>query len=148
PLVTLGLAPFLTHHLSPRDYGVFTLLNNFISLTAGVTQLGLGSAFFRAYSYDYTSDSDRRAVLATVNFLLVLVSTIIVIMVFLLAPFLSSLLFGQASFSNLIILAAGVVFSQNLAVPVFAWLRAENRPLFYSLLAISNLSISLVANLV
>ncbi|GAC1303984.1 MAG: hypothetical protein NVSMB27_43300 [Ktedonobacteraceae bacterium] len=147
PLVTLGLAPFLTHHLSPRDYGIFILLNNFISLTAGVTQLGLGSAFFRAYSYDYTSETDRRDVLATVSFLLGLVSLIVLLAVLLLAPFLTGLLFGQSSFSKLIMLSAGVIVVQNLAVPVFSWLRAENRPLSYSLLAIFNLLISLVATL-
>src|ERR1700724_2822531 len=48
PLVSLVLAPFLTHYLSPADYGMLTILNTFISLAGIVTQLGLGSAFFRA----------------------------------------------------------------------------------------------------
>src|SRR5579859_7862859 len=70
PLVSLVLAPFLTHHLSPSEYGILTILNTLIGLVAGITQLGLGSAFFRAYSYDYTSHRDRRDVLATVTVLL------------------------------------------------------------------------------
>jgi O-antigen/teichoic acid export membrane protein len=148
PLVSLGLSPFLTRHLSPSDYGALTLLNSFISLAAGVTQLGLGSAFFRAYSYDYTSEDDRRAVLSTANTLLCLVSIITVVGVTLLAPSLANLLLGRSSYRNLIVLAAGVVLLQNLAVPAFAWLRAESRPLFYSLLAIANILILLIANIV
>ena len=32
PLVTLTLAPFLTHHLSPSEYGMLAVLNTSISL--------------------------------------------------------------------------------------------------------------------
>src|SRR5215469_1216347 len=63
PLVALVLAPFLTHTLSHSDYGALAVLNTAIALTAGITQLNLGSAFFRAYTYDYESQSDRSAVL-------------------------------------------------------------------------------------
>src|SRR5712691_9562111 len=94
PLVTLGLAPFLTRHLSPTDYGALTILNGAIGLGAGITQLGLGSAFFRAYSYDYTSRHDRRDVIATVSTLLCLVSIITVIGAAITAPFLANLLLG------------------------------------------------------
>jgi O-antigen/teichoic acid export membrane protein len=147
PLVTLGLAPFLTRHLSPSDYGAFTLLNNFISLTAGITQLGLGSAFFRAYSYDYSLEKDRRDVLATVTLLLILASSITLIGAALFAPFLTGILLGQPSYKNLIVIAAGIVCAQNLSVPLFSWLRAENRPFFYSLLAISNILVALISSL-
>lgn len=146
-LVTLGLAPFLTRHLPQSDYGAFTLLNNFISLTAGITQLGLGSAFFRAYSYDYPLDKDRRDVLATVTSLLLLASFITLVGAVIFAPFLAGILLGKSSYSNLIIIAAGIVCAQNLSVPIFSWLRAGNRPFFYSLLAISNILVALISSL-
>src|SRR5438874_415824 len=59
PLISLVLMPFLAHRLSSTDYGALAVLNTATILFAGVTQLGLGSAFFRAYSYDYESQSDR-----------------------------------------------------------------------------------------
>lgn len=148
PLVALVLAPFLTHHLSPSDYGILTILNTVIGLGAGITQLGLGPAFFRAYGYDYTSSRDRQAVLGTVTILLCLFSIAVLIGTVIAAPLLARLLFGQPSFGGFVILAAGVVLLQNLTVPGFAWLRAESRAFLYSLLAISNLLVTLIANIV
>lgn len=148
PVVSLVLAPFLTHHLSPADFGILAILNTLISLGAGITQLGLGSAFFRAYGYDYTSSEDRRYVLGTVTILLCLVSLPTVIVVALMAPFLAHLMFGQPALSGFVVLAAGVIFLRNLSIPGFAWLRAESRPFFFSLLSIGNLLITLVANIV
>jgi O-antigen/teichoic acid export membrane protein len=148
PLITLILAPFLTHHLSPSDYGRLTVLNTSISLTVGVTQLGLGSAFFRASAYDYTSSGDRRYVLGTVTILLFLASLATLLGATVMAPLLAQLFFGQSSLGGLFILAATVVFLQNLTVPGVACLRLERRALIYSLLSISNLLITLVANFV
>ncbi len=148
PLVVLVLAPFLTHTLSPSDYGILTVLNAFIGLGSGITQLGLASAFFRAYGYDYTSQRDQRDILATVNTLLCLVSIPTIIGMAITAPSLATLLFGRSSLGNLIALAGGVILLQNFTVPGYAWLRAEHRALFFSLLAISNVLVMLIANII
>ncbi len=147
PLVSLVLAPFLTHHLTLYDYGALVLTNTAISLAVGVTQLGLSSAFFRAYGYDYTAERDRRDVVATVTTLLCLVSIPMTIMVSILSPWLAELFFGNSSLGNYIAIAGGVVLLQNLTIPGMAWLRAENRPLLYSLLSISNLLVTLLATI-
>ena len=147
PLINLVLAPFLTHYLSPTDYGILTILTTFISLGAGISQLGLASAFFRAYGYDYTSNDDRRDVLATATWLLCSISALIVAAGVIFAPFLAGVFFGRSTFSSLIALAVGVVALQNLTVPGFAWMRAEGRAAFYAILAICSLLITLVANL-
>src|SRR5487761_1313271 len=52
PLVSLLLAPFLTHTLSRSDYGTLAILNTIVTLVAGVAELGLSAAFTRMYSYD------------------------------------------------------------------------------------------------
>jgi len=59
PLVSLVVAPFLTHNLSPSQYGILTIINTAVGLCAGITQFGLSSAFFRAYGYDYTAKDDK-----------------------------------------------------------------------------------------
>jgi O-antigen/teichoic acid export membrane protein len=148
PLVSLVLAPFITHHLSPTDYGILAVLTTVIGLTAGITQLGLGSAFFRAYNYEYTEQDDRRAVLATTTALLFLVSVVTAIIASLIASTLARVLIDSPSLGGLIIMTAWIVVVQNLTVPGFAWLRAENRPLFFSLLSMSNVIMVLVVNLV
>jgi O-antigen/teichoic acid export membrane protein len=147
PLVSLVLAPFLTHTLSPADYGILTILTTFISLGAGITQLGLSSAFFRAYDYDYTSIDDRRDVLATATSLLCLISILTAFGGVIWAPLIADFLFGRPSLGSIVALAVGVVFLQNLTVPAFAWMRAEGRALFFSLSSIANLSIMFIANL-
>ena len=147
PLVALILAPFLTHSISPADYGILTILTTLISLTAGITQLGLSSAFFRAYNYDYTSESDQNDVLATTTALLCIVSISTTITITIMSTFLADFFFSRSSLSNLFVIASGVVLLQNLSVPGFAWLRAKNRAFFYSLLSIGNLVIALIASL-
>lgn len=148
PLVSLVLAPFLAHHLSSTDYGLLTVLMTVITLASGVSQLGLAAAFFRAYHYDYTEPRDRRAVLATVVVLLVLVSIPTAMVAWLLAPTVAGVLRERSSFGNLISLAFWVVAVQNLTVPGLCWLRAENRPVFFSLLSLGNVLLVLCANLV
>ena len=146
PLVSLVLAPFLTHNLSPSDYGILTIANTTIVLAAGITQLGLGSAFFRAYGFDYSSQQDRRDIVATATTLLCLISVPTAIVIAIIAPVLANLLFGRSSLGNCVTLAGGVVLLQNLAVPGLAWMRAEGRPFGYSLLSIGNLFVTLLAN--
>jgi O-antigen/teichoic acid export membrane protein len=148
PLISLVLAPFLTHNLTPSEFGALAILNTLIGLVAGVSQLGLGSAFFRAYNYDYTDARDRRAIPFTVTALLLLLTIPTVIGVIVAAPLVSQALLGSPDFATPIIVAALVILMQNLSVPGFAWLRADNRAAFFAALSIANLVISLSANLV
>lgn len=147
PLVSLILSPYLTRHLSHTDYGIMTVLTTAVALLAGLTQLGLGSAFFRLYNYDYESPQDRRGVLSAIVLLLLGSSTPVIVIILLAAPFLSVLLLDDSSLASLVRLAVFVVLIQNLTVPGFAWMRAENRALFFALLSIANLLITLGATL-
>lgn len=148
PFISLVLAPFLTHNLSRTEYGALAVLTTTISLLAGATQLGLGSAFFRSYSYDYESQHDRLGVLSTVVILLTLTSLGVTIALVFAAPWLTAFLLNGPSLSNPVRLAALVVFLLNLTVPGFAFLRAENRAAFFVILSIASLLITLGATIV
>ncbi len=148
PLVALLLTPFLTHHLSHSTYGALAVLNTVITLVAGVTELGLHSAFLRAYTYDYETERDRAHVLSTVVILLSLTSIPVVIVGSIAAPQLSVLLVNSSSFSDSIRLAAFVILLQNLTIPGFWWLRAENRAAFSSILSLLNLFATAVVTIV
>jgi len=147
PLISLVLAPFLTHTLSHTDYGVLAVLNTIVALVAGVTQFGLYSAFFRTYSYDYESERDRLGVLSTVVVLLLSASIPVTITVMISAGWLAEVLFARPSLEIPMRLAALVILLQNLTVPGFAWLRAENRAIFFSTLSIANLLVALGATI-
>ncbi|MBF6589181.1 MAG: polysaccharide biosynthesis C-terminal domain-containing protein [Ktedonobacterales bacterium] len=148
PLISLVLTPFLAHQLSRTDYGFFATLVTVITLAGGVTQLGLGSAFFRAYNYDFTAEQDRRAVLSTATVLLILGVVPLELAALFASSFVADVVLGRPDLSQLVLVAAGVILVQNLAVPAFAWLRAEDRALAYALLSLANLSINLIANVV
>lgn len=148
PAVSLALTPFLAHNLQPSDYGALAILNTIISLASGITQLGLGSAFFRAYNYDFTGKEDRRAVLSAVCLLLLGITLPVSLLAIALAPTLSQLIFQRPDFSGLIVLAAIAMLAQNLTVPGFAWLRAENRALLYSLVSMVNILLTLFATII
>lgn len=139
PLITLLLAPFLTRSLSRNDFGALAVLTTVIALVSGVTQLGINSAFFRAYTYDYESKSDKRAVLSTTVILLLLISIPTTMLIIMAAPWLAILLLNNASYSDCVRLSALVILLQNLTIPGLAWLRAENRAVLYSFLSIMNL---------
>lgn len=147
PLMVLILAPFLTHTLTRNDYGVLAVLNTAITLTVGVSQFGLNNAFFRAFSYDYVTQTDKRAVLATVSTLLALFSVPITLTLCMTAPWLSWLLFNSPAYTDPVRLAALVVLLQNLTVPGFSWLRAESRAGYYAVLSVANLLINLAATI-
>jgi O-antigen/teichoic acid export membrane protein len=147
PLVSLVLAPFLTHHLTHTDYGALAVLNTAIALLAGITQLGLGSAFFRSYNYDYETMPDRLSVLSTTIVLLFGTSFLIAVIMLVGATGLATLLLGSNFYSSDISIAGVIILLQNLSIPGFAWLRAENRAVFFSLLSIMNLALSLGANI-
>lgn len=148
PLVSLVLSPFLTHTLSRADYGALALLTTAITLMTGLTQFGLGSAFFRAYNYDYSETEDKKAVLATLCTLLTISSLLLTLLFLGAAAPISTFLFASPIYSTPIRLAALVVLLQNLAVPGLAWLRAESRAWPYTMLSLLNLLVNLVATLV
>ncbi|MDQ2886063.1 MAG: oligosaccharide flippase family protein [Chloroflexota bacterium] len=148
PLISLVLAPFLTRNLTRADYGAFAVLTTVIALLAGLTQLGLGSAFFRSYNYDYETPRDRSGVIATTILLLAGISLPVAVAMVIAAPMLATFLLNSPSFSLSLRLAGLVVLLQNLTIPVFAWLRAENRAGFFSVVSIANLLITLGATIV
>jgi len=148
PLASLILAPFLTRQLSPQDYGLLIVLNTAIGLIAGVTQMGLSSAFFRAYNYDYSSPGDRSAVLTTAFALLVPIDALVFLAALLTAQPIATNFVGRSSSPDVVILAVAVVVVQNLAVPAFAWMRAEGRAAWFAFVSIGSLAVTVSANVV
>jgi O-antigen/teichoic acid export membrane protein len=148
PLISLVLTPFLAHHLSPTDYGALSLLYTVVDFVTVITQLGVSSAFFRAYNSDFESPDDRLGVLATTITLLSLISIPVAIVMMLVSPWLSELLLGTPSFSDAVKLTALVIVLENLTLPGISWLRAEKRVVLYSILSVANLLAILGTNLI
>ena len=147
PLVSLILTPFLAHNLSISAYGGLAVLYTVIDLVTVMTQLGLSSAFFRAYNGDYESKRDRLNVLSTSLILLFLTSLSVAAVMMITAPELSVLLFNTPSFSESVRLAALVIVLENLTLPGISWLRAEERAVLYTALSIASMLVVLGTNI-
>lgn len=148
PLVSIVLAPFLTHTLSRADYGALVVLNTVVTLVTGVSELGLGSAFTRMYSYDCKTPREQLDALSTLVMLLLLILLPITLIGVTTASWLSSLLLGSVAYSGAVAVASVLVLSQNLTVPGLVWLRAESRAALFSTLSIANLLLTAGANIV
>ena len=147
PLLSLILSPFLAHTLSKADFGALAVLTTFIALVAGITQMGLSSAFFRVYVWEYESLQDRLTVISTTLMLLILFSGSITALFMITVPFFVGVLLNSSSYTLALRLATLAIFMQNLTVPGFAWLRAENRAMYYSVLTAVQLLTTLVTTL-
>jgi O-antigen/teichoic acid export membrane protein len=148
PLIALILTPFLTHNILHADYGAYAVINVAIALMSGITQISLGSALFRVYITDYEAQRDRLAVISTTLILLSFTSIPATIAMLITAPWLSEILFRNASFSNSVSLAALVMLAQNLTVPGLSWLRAENRAALYTVFTLISLFFNLSASII
>jgi len=147
PLATLLLAPFLTHTLSSTDYGALAVLNTAVALVTGMTELGLGAAFTRMYAYDCKTPREQLDVLSTLVSLLLLILIPVTAVGLIVAPWLSTMMLGRASYSGAVQVGAVVVLSQNLTVPGLVWLRMESRAAFFSTISIANLLMTIGANI-
>lgn len=148
PLVTLLLAPFLTHSLSRTDYGALAVLNTVVALVTGVTELGLSSAFTRIYSADSKTQREQLDVLSTLVLLLLLILIPIMTIGVIAAPWLSALVLGSTAYSGAVLVAAVLVLTENLTLPGLVWLRVESRAALFSIISIANLLITAGATIV
>lgn len=150
PLVSLLLAPFLTHTLSRSDYGMLAILNTVITLVAGVAELGLSAAFTRLYTYDCETREDQLAALSTLVISLFCIVTPLALLGIICAPWLAVQLLNSASPDavNAVRISAVLALLQDIAVPGLAWLRTENRAALFSVLSTGNLLVTAGANIV
>jgi O-antigen/teichoic acid export membrane protein len=142
PLLSLLLVPFLVYYLPRDDYGALVILNIFIALIAGVTQLGMGDAFFRTYNLNKESIQNRVTAPSTLLLLLTAISIPITLGMVTFSPWLAIALLNNATFSDAFKVVAAVVLLQNLSIPGMAWLRAESRSVAYTVLSLCNLLVN------
>jgi O-antigen/teichoic acid export membrane protein len=143
PLISLVLAPFLTYHLSRGDYGVLIVLGTTIALLTGLTQCGQGNAFFWAYHNVASSIQERRMILSTMILLLLAISLGVTIVIECAIDWISYVFLYGNAYDNVIRIAALVVFTQNMTIPTFSWLRVECRAGLFGVLSLCNLCINL-----
>lgn len=93
------LIPLYTRHLNPSHYGTLSILTITSYIAIAIFKLGFNSAFFRSY-YDYKDTENRKRVISTTFYILLMSSTILILLGFYISPYLSKLLFGTLQYTK------------------------------------------------
>ncbi len=134
------LVPLYTDVFEESDYGIISLVFSYIIILNIILSYGMETAFFRFF----TKERDPQKVKNTSAWTLVLSSSLFLIL----------LLLNQNTISDLtdipvkiIQLVCGILFLDALCVIPFAFLRAEEKPIRFSIIKILNVALNLGLNI-
>ncbi len=134
------LVPLYTSVMNPETYGEISVIFSWFAIFNVVLAYGMETAFFRFFN----KYSDKENVISTS-----LISLLISSLVF----FAISLIFKE-TFASLIDVKASLIIYiililvlDALAIVPFAWLRAKERPLRYSIVKVTSVAMNLLLNI-
>jgi O-antigen/teichoic acid export membrane protein len=134
------LMPLYTDVFEESNFGIISVVFSYIIILNIILSYGMETAFFRFF----TKEKDRQKVKNTSAWTLVLSSSIFLIL----------LLLNQNTISHLtgipveiIQLVCGILFLDALCVIPFAFLRAEEKPIRFSIIKILNVALNLGLNI-
>jgi O-antigen/teichoic acid export membrane protein len=131
-LFSLITLPILTRVFTPSDYGIMETITTFVLLVGIVATLALDSSVQRSY-FDYGDDQvrERRVVVSTAFWTVVIWSAVLAAVLAALSPAISELVFGTRSHWPLFALAL-VTLPLSIATAYFQEiLRLRQRPALY-----------------
>ena len=134
------LVPLYTSVMDPETYGEISVIFSWFAIFNVVLAYGMETAFFRFFN----KYSDKELVISTS-----LISLLISSLVF----FVTALIFKGAFASlidvkeSLILYIILILALDALAIVPFAWLRAKERPLRYSIVKVTSVAINLLLNI-
>ena len=142
--VTFLLLPLYTNVFSPEEYGIISLVFTFLGFMNVILHYGLDASFLKHY---VSADSKDRISILTNSYISIVLSTILIVSILILfSRQVTDLLFGS-DLSQVSILAGGILFFDVLWSIHTLILRAEGKPVSYSLVSLLNVFLSLGLNL-
>jgi O-antigen/teichoic acid export membrane protein len=145
--ISFLMLPVYTRYLTPADYGIMGLIEmtlDVISILAGA-QIALG--VFRYYHKARTAD-EADAVVSTAFIALSVSYALVGSCCAIAAPWLSALLFGETTHTDLIRIASARVGLQSLVIVPFTYLRMKDRSTLFVAANLASLFIGLTLNIV
>jgi len=144
-LVSLLMLPVYTRFLSTSDYGVLSLIDQSMTIVRILLMAGIGSAIAKFY-HDASDNRQRRSVVATA-FWMVLVSTGVWAGLCLwLAPWLSQIVLGSADYTSCFHVAVAVIACEGVLSVFLASLTAANRSRVFVVYSLVRLITGVTAN--
>lgn len=145
-LVTLLLLPIFTAYLTPKDYGVVSMLTVVGGFAAPIFALGLGSSIGILY-FDTREPRERQSVIWSAAVVLVASAMIMTLAGWMLATPLSRLFLGDDGYAEHTTIAMATAAVGIAGIPWQLRLQFEERPLAFVIVSVLGLVISTAASL-
>ncbi|MDH4103327.1 MAG: oligosaccharide flippase family protein [Thermoleophilia bacterium] len=145
-ILAVLLLPLYTRYLSPSDYGKVETLIALSTVIGIVLRMGIHSAFFRFY-FDSPEPEARRLVLRTSFWFTMGMATIGLVVGLALSGVISSLLFGSADDSELVMAALVGLWAGMNYEQVTSLFRVEERSVAFVSASLTNIFLTIGATL-
>lgn len=140
--------PFYTHHMSPAEYGVVSLIYAFIAFMNIFYHYGLESAFLRFYSQaDDKTEYNKKDVFSTVIVSLMGTSVLFSGLLLIFAEPVSRVILHSVFYANLVRLTGGILFLDTLFLIPLHYLRMTNKPVKFTGVTLMNVLINVSLNI-
>jgi len=140
------LIPLYTHYIHPADYGILELLDLSVNIIGMFVGMGLSSAVAKFY-YDYSDLESRRKVVSSALFTMAFLSGVMVLLCWPFSSLIAGRVLGSETLSSYVRISL-VTFALNsvLEIPL-TYIRAREQSLFYCIVALIRLAVSLGLNI-
>ncbi len=142
--VTFLLLPLYTNVFSLENYGIISLIYTFLGFMSVILHYGLDASLLKHYVP--AGREDRKTILSNAYFSFILTTTLFFIILVVFRNGISEILFGS-SLSNITTMVAGILFFDLLWSIHVLLLRAEGRPIYFNIISILNVLLTLILNI-
>ena len=141
------MLPVYTRYLTPADYGLLEILEVTVEVLAIVTGMGILYGLAKFY-YLYKEQRDRNELVSTLFILVIVIFLATAVVGILASSFISTLVFNSDKHAFLISIAFVNLFLQFLIYIPIAYIRTEQRPVFFVVVSSVKLALQLLFNIV
>lgn len=146
-IISFLLLPLYTRFLTPADYGAISLLLTVEVVAKIVFRCGLDASFMRLF-YDCESHADRQRLASTIFWFLAGLNGVVLALLLVAAPFISSHLFGVPGYTLALVLQLLYTFVVGFYFIPFHVMRMEGQSRQFSTLTTTRAAATLVMRLV
>ncbi len=140
--ISFLLLPLYTSYLTPKDYGVSSILGWMAFLVTPIFSLGMGAAMAPIY-FDKDKSSRKDETIWSAFAILSISSTVLVILGVSFADYLSFIAFQSVEYRRLVMMTFISTGMSILSIPMILYLQFEERARLFSLFTIINTIISI-----
>ncbi|MEL6674626.1 MAG: oligosaccharide flippase family protein [Bacteroidota bacterium] len=142
-LLNLSLTPLYTNLFSEETYGIYTNLYAYVAFVNVIFTFGMETTFFRFLQ----DKEDQKKVYQHAFYWVGLMALVLSSLAALIHPFLATIMKYEGQ-EHLILMLIGIVFLDGLAALPLAKLRQEERIKWFATITLTNVVVSIAANLV